>query len=151
MRQERRREALQCRIGIMTSCKVQTDASPVSACVVMLKLQVAPSAKDWQEKYCAVEAGVVGVFEKDNVLLADFPIEGVIEYTNGLYKVEQKSHDWMATFIDNKPLTPDEVTNRDDSVLRLHLDRFYHVMPQIHSAILQDVTCKVPFTNRWNP
>jgi hypothetical protein len=151
MRQEKRRGSLQCRIGIMTSCKVQNDAEPVSACVVMLKLQVEPDAKEWQSKYCALEAGVVGVFEKRDVLRDDFPGESQLEYTNGLYSEKHTFHDWMTTFIDNKPLTPDTHTNRDDSVLRLHLDRFYHVMPQIQSAILRDVTCNVPFTSRWNP
>lgn len=151
MRQERRREAAQCRIGIMTSCKVQGDAEPVSACVVMLKLQVAPSVEDWQSKYCALEAGVVGVFSKDLVLGADFPSGQKVEYTIGPHRVLHTHQEWMEIFIDNKPLTPDEHPTRDDTVLRLHLDRFYHVMPQIHAAILQDVRYNVPFSSRWNP
>lgn len=155
LRQDRGTRTNTCRIGMMTSSKVQKDASPVAACVVMFKLPTPPPDCDWRDLYCSNKAGVVGVFPRDVVLREDF-MHGSDDLNQATYHVNNHSEahtfeEWMRIFVDNVPLRPEAQIGSPipDGVLRLHLDRFYRVMFDIHARICADADRKTPLKPVW--
>lgn len=149
MRQERNPDSRYCRICIMTSSKVQDDASPVAACTALLKLEEIP--ENWWLKYCTKKARVVGVDTVDAIIGGDFMLKDAMNEIEG-----ETYQSWLCKFLNNAPLTPADlgqgsIPPKGDSVLRLHLVRFYGHMERIRQEIVKDTRRVAPFKANWRP